>query len=65
VRACVCVVCACVRVCVCVCDTWTMNNERENAIKMKDLEIKFVIHIGWVRWSNISKTSKTEISNTF
>jgi len=31
---------------------------------MKDLEIKFVIHIGWVRLPNISKTSKTDIPNT-
>jgi hypothetical protein len=36
----------------------------EKAIKMKDLEIKFVMHIGWARSSNISKTSRREISNT-
>ena len=55
----------CVCVCVCVCDTLAMNSERENAVKIKDLEMKFVMHIDWVRLSNISKTSRTEIFNTF
>jgi len=36
---------------------------KENAIKMKDLEIKFVTHIGWARLTNISKTSRRKISN--
>jgi hypothetical protein len=36
---------------------------KENAIKVKDLEIKFVIHIVWARLSNISKTSRRKISN--